>query len=80
MKEKWEFDLGKLKGYCIGEDKIIYKRPYESYGRTFPYRPIKMQYSNRWRLAGEWWSKNQLRKHIVPAKGEEITKINDLPF
>jgi|VirMetMinimDraft_7_1064189.scaffolds.fasta_scaffold380913_1 hypothetical protein len=65
MNSKWVFKNDKLKDYVIGSDKKIYKKPFSSHKRFFGYREVKMQYPERYRLNNEWWSKSQLKQHIV---------------
>ena len=64
MNSKWVFKNDKLKDYVIGSDKRIYKKPFSSHKRFFGYREVKVQYPERYRLNGEWWSKKQLKQHI----------------
>lgn len=60
MFERFEFSLDELKPYVVGSDNEIYRRPYESKGRSYGYRRIKMQYPSRWKLNETWWSKHKL--------------------
>ena len=63
MKTKW-----KIKGidnFRFGEDKNLYKLPYNSNKRYYGFRLIKMQYGERWKIDGKWWSKRQLKDKLI---------------
>jgi len=81
MFTKWKFKLEELSHYRIDEEGNIWRMPYESIYGYREWRRIKMQHPSRWRLNGKWWSKNQLRPHIIPdTKPIEIYQTCDLPF
>jgi hypothetical protein len=82
MNSKWIFTNEKLQEYVIGSDKKVYKKPFVSHKRYFGYREVKMQYPERYRLNGQWWSKAQLKQHIALNPNPEIIFENgkDTPW
>ena len=65
MKTKWRIDIEKLKSFRFSEDGKIYRLPYTKGLKSYGWRLIKMQHPNRWRLDGVWWSKNQIKNHLI---------------
>ncbi len=53
-----------IEGYVFGSDKKLYRLPFHKNKKHYALREIKMQYPNRYRINGEWWSVNQLRSKI----------------
>ena len=82
MKSKWIINNEKLKGYIIGEDRGIYRLPFEENGKHFALRKMKKQYGERYRLAGEWWSQNQLKPFLELDKNPIVLFENEkeVPF
>jgi len=87
MVSKWRIDLKGLEGYRFGEDKELYRLPFNDIlgKRRSLKRIAKCKIKNRWILCregkAEVWSENQLRPHLV--LDEEpilLTKESELPF
>ena len=80
MFTKWTIKI--LKGYYFDENGNLWKAPFQSANnKSIDWRLIKMQYPNRWKIGKEYYSKNQLRKHLILMEQRiEIYKTKDLPF
>lgn len=62
MFSKWIIEG--IDGFVFGEDKKLYKLPYCKGNRSYGLREIKMQYCNRYKINGVWWSQAQLKNKI----------------
>ena len=82
MKTKYKINVKGLESFRFGEDKNLWRLPYERNKRSYGARKMKMQYPNRWILNGVVWSKNQLKPHlIIDDNPIEIYKEDlDTPF
>ena len=67
--------------YFIGDDKKLYRFPFKSGKNHYGVREIKLQYPNRFKLKGIWYSKDYLRKRVYKNPQPEIMiNCKDLPF
>lgn len=80
MYTKWKIEI--LKGYYFDENGNLWKAPFiSSNKKAIDWRMIKMQYPSRWKIGKDYYSKNQLRKHLVLMDEPiEIYKSKELPF
>lgn len=62
MKSKWR--IKGIDNYVYGEDKKLYKLPYEKDKRGYGLRQIKKQYPNRYRINNQWYSERQLEDKL----------------
>lgn len=52
--------------YVFSRSKKLYKLPFRSGLKWYLAREIKHDVkNNRWRINGEYWSWNQLKKHVI---------------
>jgi len=79
MNSKWK--IKGLDGFVFGEDKNLYRLPFESKGKTYGLRKIKKQYPNRYKVGNEWISERQMKNRIYLDE-EPIILFNtsDTPF
>ena len=80
MVTKWK--IKGIEGFRFGEDKNLYKLPYNSNKRYYGFRLIKIQSGDRWKIDGKWWSKRQL-KNLLIKDDEPLTiyeDVLDTPF
>ena len=76
---KWK--IKGLQNYFFGNDLNLYRAPFVSKGKFYGWKLIKIQNPNRYKIAGVWYSQNQLRSKLeIDELPKEIFKINDLPF
>lgn len=82
MKSKYKINIEGLEGFRFGEDKKLYKLPYQNKQRSYALKEIKLQYPSRYVLDGGTWSQNQLRCHLELDKNpiELFPDIQDTPF
>jgi hypothetical protein len=79
MFSKWK--IQGIEGYVFGEDKKLYKLPFESNGKYYDLREVKKQHPNRYWINGEWYSERQLKpKLILDDNPIELFKIKEFPF
>jgi len=66
MFTKWKIDLIALSDYRLDANGNLWRMPYtDSKNKYRDWRMLKLQYPSRWAIDGKWWSKSQLRKHII---------------
>lgn len=82
MKTKHIINIKGLEEFRFGEDKNLWKLPYTRNNRSYGFRKMKLQDSNRWILNGVPWSKRQLEGKIIrdPNPIEICPEDLDLPF
>lgn len=80
MKSKWVIEG--FDQYRIGEDGNIYRLPFFNGKKWYQCKVVKEQYPNRFRLAGTWWTKDQLRGKIKRdlSPVQLFFEKNDCPF
>lgn len=79
MLSKWR--IKGLDNYVIGEDKSLYRLPFESNRKYYGLRKLKVIYPNRYYIEGKIVSKRQL-KHRIYLDPEPILlyKTEETPF
>lgn len=65
MFTKYKIDIKGLELFRFNEDFDLYRLPYTESNRNYSFRLIKMQYSNRWRIRNQWYSKRQLSDKLI---------------
>ena len=81
MRTKHIINIEGLEGFRFGEDKNLWRLPYTKNKRSYTFRMIKLQKSNRWILNGVAWSKRQLEGKITKDLNPiEIHKDTSCPF
>ena len=76
-----KYKIEGLDGYVFGEDKNLYRLPFERNGRGYGVREIRKQYPNRYRINGVWWSHRQLRSKIYKDPNpSQLFLTDDMPF
>ena len=81
MFTKWKINIKGLENYRFTDNGDLYRLPYKSNKNSYGLRKIKMQYPNRWRMNGAWWSKDQLRLKLIEDNNPiEILRENEYPF
>lgn len=65
MFTKYKIDIKGLELFRFNIDGDLYRLPYTEGTRSYGFRLIKMQYSNRWRIRDQWYSKRQLRDKLI---------------
>jgi hypothetical protein len=81
MFTKHIINIEGLEGFRFADDGNLYRLPYTKDKRSYGFRLIKMQYSNRWRINNEWYSKNQLRGNLIKDSNPMlIYSNNETPF
>lgn len=76
---KWV--INGIDGYVFGSDKELYRLPFRAGRNHFGLRRLKMQYPNRWKINGEWYSKRQLWSRITLNPKPKILIIeSETPF
>lgn len=82
MKTKHVINIKGLEGFVFGDDKHLWKRPYTKDKRSYGWRKMKLQVSNRWILNGIPWSMRQLKGKLIrdPDPIEIYSDDIDVPF
>jgi hypothetical protein len=79
MFSKWKIDG--IEGCVFGEDKNLYRLPFESNGKHYDLRKVKKQHPNRYWINSQWYSERQLKpKLYLDPSPIELFKINEFPF
>jgi hypothetical protein len=79
MNSKWI--IRDMPGYRFAEDGTLWRLPFESSGKSYAAREIKMQYPNRWRIGDKVWSKRQLRAKLeIDPAPVVLVKEFEMPF
>ena len=82
MKTKHIINIGGLEQFRFGEDKNLWRLPYNKNKRHYRFRLIKLQKAKRWILNGEPWSMRQLEGKLLrdPNPIEIYPDDSDCPF
>lgn len=79
MKSKWK--IKGYQGFCFGEDRKLYRLPYENKKRYYGIRELKKQYPARYKINGKWVSERQLKDKIyLDPEPVELFKTKNLPL
>lgn len=79
MFSKWK--IKGLEGYVFDKNGVLYRLPYEKDKKAYNLREIKMQYPNRYRINGDWWSRKQIKPLLyLDESPTELTLEKELPF
>jgi predicted GTPase len=80
MFSKWR--IKGIDGYRFDELGNLWRLPYTDYkGKSRGLRMLKMHYPSRWKINGEYYSKNQLRNRLeLDTEPIELIIKDQMPF
>jgi len=79
MKSKWR--IKGIDNYVFGEDKKLYRLPYNKDKRGYSIREIKLQNKNRYRINNQWYSHKQLLPKLYLDESPIVLfYTNEMPF